>query len=424
MIGPGLSPDQAPPVSVPFRFFLTAPLFGILAGALALVQPWLFASRWTPGMLACTHLVLLGALGSVMLGAISQMLPVVAGAPVKRPLLVGGIVHAAWTGGAALLAFGLGTSRGAAAGAGAILLACAAVTMLWGARGLLTTTVRSDSAASMKIALVSFAVVVALGVTLAFGHAGWTPLRRFTVTDLHAGWALAGWVASLIMGVSWQVVPMLLMTPAYPAILRKGAVPALWVVLAAWTLVPARFGAARSGLEIAATLVVAAWAVETVNILGQRRRRIPDATVLMFRAGCAALLLACAARAAVSAGAGLGDRAALGAAIAFALGFATGVATGMLLKIAPFLAWFHLQAAAGRDMASGAEPRPVPTMKEVLPDVAARRIAGAHLAACVLAALAPFAPAVLGRLAGVALIVSFALQLSAMVRAARIVRAA
>ena len=28
----GLSTDQAPPIAAPVRFFLTAPLFGILAG--------------------------------------------------------------------------------------------------------------------------------------------------------------------------------------------------------------------------------------------------------------------------------------------------------------------------------------------------------------------------------------------------------
>ena len=30
----GLSTDQAPPISAPLRFFLTAPLFAILAGLL------------------------------------------------------------------------------------------------------------------------------------------------------------------------------------------------------------------------------------------------------------------------------------------------------------------------------------------------------------------------------------------------------
>jgi hypothetical protein len=45
---PGLSFEQAPPISVPFRFFLTAPLFGMAAGLLLLWQgPAALASRWT-----------------------------------------------------------------------------------------------------------------------------------------------------------------------------------------------------------------------------------------------------------------------------------------------------------------------------------------------------------------------------------------
>lgn len=33
-----LSYDQSPPMAAPFRFFLTAPFFGVLAGALLLWQ--------------------------------------------------------------------------------------------------------------------------------------------------------------------------------------------------------------------------------------------------------------------------------------------------------------------------------------------------------------------------------------------------
>lgn len=41
-----LSFDQAPPLAAPLRFFLTAPLFAILAGLLLLWSgPDLFASR-------------------------------------------------------------------------------------------------------------------------------------------------------------------------------------------------------------------------------------------------------------------------------------------------------------------------------------------------------------------------------------------
>ena len=57
----GLSLDQAPPVSVPLRFFLTAPLFGIVASVLMLISgPEIFVNRWSPSMVALTHLLTLG----------------------------------------------------------------------------------------------------------------------------------------------------------------------------------------------------------------------------------------------------------------------------------------------------------------------------------------------------------------------------
>ena len=76
-----LSFDQAPPISAPMRYFLTAPLFAILAGVLILVSgPDIFASRWTPAALALTHLITAGFMLQVMLGAMQQLLPVAVGA--------------------------------------------------------------------------------------------------------------------------------------------------------------------------------------------------------------------------------------------------------------------------------------------------------------------------------------------------------
>jgi len=76
----GLSFEQAPPFALPLRFFLTAPLFLLAAAGLIVWAPEALASRWTPQALALTHALTLGFLAMVMLGALMQMLPVVAGA--------------------------------------------------------------------------------------------------------------------------------------------------------------------------------------------------------------------------------------------------------------------------------------------------------------------------------------------------------
>ena len=60
---------RSPPFSVPLRFFLTAPLFGIAAAALI---AWgggeALVGRWSPQVLAITHLLTLGFMAMVMIG--------------------------------------------------------------------------------------------------------------------------------------------------------------------------------------------------------------------------------------------------------------------------------------------------------------------------------------------------------------------
>ena len=80
----GLSLDQAPPLAVPVTFFVTAPVAAFAAGVLLLVEgSAALTSSWLPQTLALTHLGTLGFLAMVMLGALYQLIPVVAGSRVR-----------------------------------------------------------------------------------------------------------------------------------------------------------------------------------------------------------------------------------------------------------------------------------------------------------------------------------------------------
>ena len=104
----GLSLKQTPPLSAPLRFFLTAPLFAFLAALLLLFSgPTALASRWSPALLAITHLLTLGFITMSMMAALLQMLPVLAGTPAKQPRLVAWLVHVPLSVGTLLLASGL-----------------------------------------------------------------------------------------------------------------------------------------------------------------------------------------------------------------------------------------------------------------------------------------------------------------------------
>ena len=99
--------DATPPISAPLRFFLTAPLFGILLGLLLLgLNPDFLLSRWSWPVLAGTHLLTLGMLAPVMVGALIQMLPVVAGVSLRRPLWLAAWSHLWLTLGALLMVGG------------------------------------------------------------------------------------------------------------------------------------------------------------------------------------------------------------------------------------------------------------------------------------------------------------------------------
>lgn len=421
MIPAGLSLEQAPPYSVPLRFFVSASAFGVAAGVLVACRPSALAMRWSPELLAATHLLLAGFLVSVMLGALQQVLPVVAGAPMLAARAVGSIVHVAWTAGVASLAVGLGAGHRAALVAGAALVLVGGATFLVGATRLATAPGRGATVTALRLAWVAFAIVLALGGVLAAGHAGWIPLHRFTLTDVHVAWALVGWISVLVMGVAFQVVPMLLVTPEYPRWLRLTAAPATVTLVAGWSLAPSGLRTLRHGLALGASLVLSLFAVATLLVLARRRRHVADTTVTLFRVGSVALAGACGVHVLRLAGAGGGSLPVVAGGL-HALGFASTVAVGMLLKVVPFLTWFHLQALAGRCMAAGRTPPPVPTMKDVVGDGRARLVASLHVAACAALIVAPVAPAPLGPVAGVLLVLSFGLLGDTIVRAVLVYR--
>ncbi|MDG4549952.1 MAG: hypothetical protein P9F19_17965 [Candidatus Contendobacter sp.] len=388
----GLSLEQAPPFGVPLRFFLTAPWFLALAAALlAWRGPEVFASRWLPATVALTHLLTIGFMAQVMLGALLQMLPVVVGVVVPRPRLTAALIHLPLTLGALALAVAFLNGipawfRGALGLLGlAFGVALVAVHMaLWRA------PVAGGTVIALRCALGALLVTVGLGLTLG-GFFGWgLSLPVVSVTHLHTAWGLVGWTTLLVAGVAYQVVPMFQITPPYPSGFARGFAPLMAVLLAAWSVLT--FGGWEKAALLAGAalaLGVALFAVTTLYLLSQRRRKIGDPTLAYWRTSMASLL----------AGALLWLLApwvpALGQApqvewllgILLIFGFAVAVINGMLYKIVPFLAWFHLQAQLlGRAK--------VPTMKQLLPDAAIRRQFWAYLAALLLLLAAAVHPPV------------------------------
>jgi hypothetical protein len=291
----GLLFEQAPPVSVPLRFLLTAPWFAVLAAALlGWVGPDALASRWTPALLGVTHLLTLGFMASAMMGALLQILPVVGGVAVKPAGLVAAIVHPALALGALSLATGLACELRWTVRVAVVLVASGFLVFLISAgRSLLQGSLRDVTLRTIALALTSLAATISLGSLLASAF-GWNlALPLIPITALHAGWGLLGWTVLLVVGVAQQVVPMFQATPPYPRWLARGFAPGLFALLCVWsaaTWMDFRLLAAALAWPIA--VATAAFACTTLWLQGCSRRPRRDSTFLLWQLGMLSLLAA------------------------------------------------------------------------------------------------------------------------------------
>lgn len=399
-----LSHDQSPPLGVPFRFFLTAPLFGILAGILLIWSgPDSFASRWTPAVLAMTHLITAGFLLQVMLGAMMQIMPVLLGANVVKPLRVSIIVHVAITLGALFLVAAFLSFEPLQFKLAAVFFGFGvAYFVVTAARALYGIPATNPTLGGLRLALFGLSVTVGLGLLMT-GALGWSlDLPLMQLADLHLGWGFVAWTTVLLAAVAYVVVPMFQLTPAFPEWFGRWFSSLALVAVLLWTL--AEFsGIAPLPLLLAVAVValVAFFAAMTLNIQRQTKRPSFDATQHYWRLAMFSLLAACVIWLAAQVFPVFSEWQGwplLGGVLLICGGFMS-VIIGMLYKIVPFLIWLHLQnLGRGKVMA--------PNMKKIIPEQAMMRQMLAHFAACALLVLAVIWPPVFVYPAGLAVVVA------------------
>ena len=399
-----LSYEQSPPIAAPFRFFLTAPVFGILAGLLLIwTGPNAFLSRWTPEALALTHLVTVGFMLQVMLGALIQVLPVVAGANMVRPLLISRLVHGAITLGATLLSVAflmfqpwMFVVSSLCFIAGGLLFVGAAV---WAMRGVPAT---GPTLNGLKTAVSGLAVTVALGVAMSLGLAGWLDLPLMQLADIHLGWGFFVWGIGLLAAVAYVVVPMFQITSAYPSWLANRLALFALLVTSAWT-VAAIIEVDDLVFVTAVAMVGAAtlFAGMTLFLQRQSKRSRFDTNQHCWRVGMSCVMAAATlwmtANIVSTVGEWQGWPLLCGVLLMFG-GFVS-VITGMLYKIVPFLAWLHLQNLGKGVLLA-------PNMKKIINEQHMHRQMLSHFLAGALLSLAVFWPEWMAIPAGVAVVVS------------------
>jgi len=412
-----LTLEQTPPLSVPLRFFLTAPLFGLLAAGLLFYDgPLLLTNRWDSHTLALTHLFTLGFITMVMFGAMLQLMPVLAATPVPHPIWVSTVLHILLTLGTLSLAGGLISGSAFLMQSAIILLGFSFIGFI-SVIGYCLVRVKGRSAiiTGMRLALSALVVTAILGVGLAmlFGYGMALPMPT-VLTDIHLTWGGIGWIGLLVMGIAYQVVPMFQITPHYPPSVTRRLIPLIFVSLLLWTAfdilavldqVPSFVPLLFSGLI---GVGVSLFALATIRLQILRLRKLPDVTLNYWRVGMIGLLLSVVLWFSGVLWPELATQPfypiLLG--VLFFVGFVSSVIQGMLYKIVPFLVWLNLQNQQ-LNILTVVNVKRIPNMKQIISDRQARRQFWVYLMALGLTIAAVLWPSGLSQAASILFMISF-----------------
>ncbi len=338
----GLSLEQAPPISVVLRFFVSASIFGLCLGLFLLSSSLeLIPSSDYSFDLTIVHLLALGVMASFMLGAMFQMLPVIAGVVIKMPTKKAMVAHI-------LLTIGVFFQIGAFYSSNSILYLFTAIILgsgLLHASTLMFKEVikikdHSSSSKGMLFALASFIIVIILGIIMLLSLGGYIDSSYFVqIRESHYSFGLFGWVSLLIVSISFQVIEMFYVTPKYPDIISKYLVIIIFLLLVIKTITLFIIGDSYF-INIILSLLFIIYAITTIHRLYKRRRPTSDATVWFWRLGMGLLIISMFI---IILDNIIGVNIATNYInyITF-IGFALSIVFAMVYKIVPFLVWFHL----------------------------------------------------------------------------------
>ena len=338
----GLSLDQAPPISAPIRFFLTAPLFAMLGALLIFFSDTTaLMGRYSLESISVTHLFTIGFIGMVMLGALQQMLPVLAGVSIPKAALVATLSHLMIVVGLLLMVGGLLSSTKIMLFIATLLLGSGFTLLLIAIfLAIRKVTFLNATIRAMRWALAFAGVTVLLGMHLLSSHAiGISSSMHLVFANIHAVVGALGFAGVLVMGVSFQVIPMFYVTPAFNESYQKYLVLAVVVSLILWSVLGFFMDAYAWVGKLLLSIIFFGYGALVLQKMSQRKRPIADITVYYWRlSGVMALMgfLFWFVSGFVDA-----DLMTLVALIVGG-GFLMSVITGMLYKIIPFLVWFHL----------------------------------------------------------------------------------
>ena len=351
----GLSLDQAPPLSVPFRYFFVAPLFAMLAGIVLLFNDIMPLDRFSREVIVATHLITIGFFGFVMLGALTQMLPVIANATIKKVKLIATFSHTNMVIGLLSMVYGLLMQNQVVLTGSYVFLGLGFFTMLFAILNSIREVKNVTPTIGGMLSSVSFAIfIVSLGVVLLFEYAfSSIGFYHYALANIHSTLAIFGFAGMLIVGVSFQVLPMFYVAPSFGDFVEKKFISILAIVLLLWSLSNLFYTQWVLYIKLLLIVCFLYYAFILYRTLKMRKRKIQDNTIRYFYTAIVFLIMGLVLW--------LMDDYTQESFIVFVgifVGaFILSIMQGMLYKIIPFLVWFHLNAKGYMS---------IPTMNEML----------------------------------------------------------
>ncbi|MDH5682453.1 MAG: hypothetical protein OEZ36_12760 [Spirochaetota bacterium] len=345
----GLSFENIPPIHIPFRFYIVAPLFGLLAAILLFVgNPDHYGTRLSPLLLSVTHLFTLGFMLMIMFGSLFQMLPVLSGESIPDARFVSTAVFSFLSLGLILLVISFFFSQRQLLYFAVLSLVVAFLTFLISLSSVLIKKIGGkESIFTMRLSVISLFITIFIGLYRAMSYVYPMPFTYLTDLNFHVGWGIFGWCLLLVMGVSYQVIPMFHVTPSYPSRLTRIVPSSIFIILIFLSFIQIK--AAETGLVILLSFLIAGYAIYSLYLFTKRKRKVPDIIISFWRLAMISLIMTVAV---YMGNRFLGDVVELpvlwdSTSILIGLfmifGFVSTVIIGMLQKIVPFLIYHHLQ---------------------------------------------------------------------------------
>lgn len=292
----GLTFDDLPNPLIPLRFFLSAPLFGILAACLMFVYgqtAWL--SRWHPAQLAITHALTLGVIACVIMAALHQLLPVISGKQIPLAKFTSPRVHVVHITGTLLLIMAFVNGRQLVFTLSIALLLTSftlyLLPLIW---ALIQKSKIGSTLFGIQLGTVSLLILLILAVIITSIRADLlTGNIAKQLTNLHATWGLFGWVSITLIGVSYQVVPMFHVTPAFPGWFQKFAplsLIAFLIILTVLIISEVLTPQLLNMMMLIPLISIGGFSIMVLLQLKNRKRKIPDISINFWQLACIGII--------------------------------------------------------------------------------------------------------------------------------------